>query len=99
MEIPPPQMDTTSSHHNAPSAMTNLQQDRVEYELSKYVDTCCYLIRVYVTYASCRYLQLFHSEAESLLGNAAIRGSLNDRIELTIVRLGNTTPPEDRTVC
>jgi hypothetical protein len=80
--------------------MATLQPARAEYELSKYVHTFCCISCAFFTYTSCRYLQLFHGdEALLLAGDAALRGSLNDRVELTIVRLGIATAPGDQTVC
>lgn len=69
--------------------MSLLQKACAEYELSKYAHAFCGLNSYLSTYNLCRYLQLFHGD-EALLfaGDAAFRGSLNDRVELTIVRLG-----------
>lgn len=77
-----------------------MQQARAEYELSKYAPTLCGISCAFLTYTSFRYLQLLHGdEALILVGDEALRDSLNDRVELTIVRLGIVTPSADRDVC
>lgn len=79
--------------------MTALQQIQAEYELSKYVRALCGLSRAVFTYRHYRYLQLFRGGKALLLAeDAALRGSLNDRVELTIVRLGIVTAPGNQTM-
>lgn len=80
--------------------MATFQQAHAEYELSKYAHTICCIGRAFSTHTSCRYLQLLHGDESLLLAeDAALRGSLNDRMELTIVHLGIVTAPEDQMVC
>jgi hypothetical protein len=56
--------------------------------------------QAHAEYELSKYLQLLHGDEALLLAeDAALRGSLNDRIELTIVHLGIVTAPEDQMVC
>jgi hypothetical protein len=77
--------------------MTILQQVQAEYELSKYAHALCH---PFLAYEQRRYLQLFRGdEAPLLVGDAALRGSLNDRVELTIARHGIVFAPLDQIEC
>ena len=76
--------------------MTTLQRVQAEYELSKYADALC---DPFLAYEQRRYLQFFRGDEAPLLARDALRGALNDRVELTIARLGITFAPWDQREC